>query len=67
MTTKKAIYVSASGLSRRYDCDKNTVTTRWKQGKIENQAFLRRSGKLIPLFLAGHAEEETREAEIIQS
>jgi hypothetical protein len=47
---RKKVFVSASGLSRRLDIDKTTVLARVRREELEPSAFLRRSGKLEPLF-----------------
>ncbi len=62
----KKVFVSASGLSRRLDCDKQTVINRVKREELFPAAFLKRSGRLEPLFEIDEvAVPQTIEAEAL--
>ena len=62
----KKVFVSASGLSRRLDIDKTTVLARVRREELEPAAFLKRSGRLEPLFEIDEvAVPQTIEAEAL--
>lgn len=46
----KKVFVNSAGLARRLDCDKETVRNRVKREELFPAAFLKRSGRLEPLF-----------------
>jgi hypothetical protein len=62
----KKIFVNSAGLARRLDVDKETVRNRVRREELEPTAFLRRSGRLEPLFEIGETVvPQTIEAEAL--
>jgi hypothetical protein len=60
----KKVFVTTSGLAHHRRVDRQTISNHLKRGKLEPQAWLARSGKLLPLFEAGQEEVSTYETQI---